>query len=265
MPASCPATARGSVAQASASSEKPGRTSTPTRRERVGSIEGNACRGMDGGYPKTVPHLNSKRPGAKARPRREALPGAAAVEQHGGHQQAEDDDDDRQHALHAAGGPAGLGLRLVGLGVLVVLGLPHFLEVLALLFGGLALAGIHGALRVCVKNRQGARWRPALQGYDIEFRHGIHIGIVVDVVPLEAEQLQELVLVTSIVGDREEVLGGHLRPEVLAGLLDVVTQLPVVQAQATGLIGLGAAFPSPRYRRSPNRRLSCSMVPSWSP
>ena len=44
-------------------------------------------------------------------------------------------------------------------------------------------------------------------------------------------------LVTSIVGDLEQVLGGHLRPQILTRLLHVVTQLPVVQTQAASLVG----------------------------
>ena len=66
---------------------------------------------------------------------------------------------------------------------------------------------------------------------------GVDLGVVVHVLALEAEQLQEVALVAGVVGDLEQVLGGDLRPQVAAGLLHVVAQLAVVQAQAVGLVG----------------------------
>ena len=72
---------------------------------------------------------------------------------------------------------------------------------------------------------------------DIELDIGGDIGIVVDVVTGEAEQLQEFLLVAGVVGDVEQVVAGDLRPQFLTGLLDVVLQLPVVETQTTGLVG----------------------------
>mgnify|MGYP003139528429 CR=1 FL=1 len=66
---------------------------------------------------------------------------------------------------------------------------------------------------------------------DIELDIGGDIGIVVDVVTGEAEQLQEFLLVAGVVGDVEQVVAGDLRPQFLTGLLDVVLQPPVVETQ----------------------------------
>src|SRR5690606_8827475 len=70
----------------------------------------------------------------------------------------------------------------------------------------------------------------------VELRHRIHVGVVVHVLALEAEQLQEVVLVAGVVGDLEQVLRGHGRPHVAAGLLHVVAQLAVVHAQPVGIV-----------------------------
>lgn len=46
----------------------------------------------------------------------------------------------------------------------------------------------------------------------IEGHVRIHLGVVIHVVTLEAEQLEELVLVAGVIGEGEQVLGGDLRP-----------------------------------------------------
>src|SRR6185312_11711875 len=51
-----------------------------------------------------------------------------------------------------------------------------------------------------------------------------HFGVVVHVAAVEAEQLEELVLVAGIVGDLPERLGGDGRPQRLAGVLHVGAQ-----------------------------------------
>src|SRR6185437_1769120 len=50
----------------------------------------------------------------------------------------------------------------------------------------------------------------------------LHLGVIVHIRPVKPEQLEELVLVTGVVGDLPEVLGGDRGPQRLAGVLHVV-------------------------------------------